>query len=328
MSTDVREIKKGHYYRFGNKATSKTLNHYAPSGSNVNVYTEDGSKDQIWKYETDGRLYPESNPTMCLDRYIGSSNYNNADVYAPNDPDNQIIEFVKIGTTNDGFYYYIKVNEHYLTQVGNDAHWTETADGDNSKWLTEELIKVTNIPDGSSDNTVDYFSVWSGFTNGVFNESTSITNLYRACFGSAGSDSVKYYNMYGAVFSGSDTSLRGKFHTGIDFNPGEGANVYAPISGTVVYSSSHYGTVTVKETGTNRLFLFLHMTNRISENSTVTAGQTVLGKVSGVGASGAQQFSPHLHVEVHPANGTTSGNSYQINSFNNRGDSIPVHDYF
>ena len=37
--------------------------------SNVNVYTEDGSTDQIWRYSTDGRLYPESNPTKCLDRF-------------------------------------------------------------------------------------------------------------------------------------------------------------------------------------------------------------------------------------------------------------------
>ena len=265
MEKTARAIDKNRYYRFGNRASNKALNHYASGGSNVNVYSEDGSPDQIWKYDNDGRLYPESNPNKCLDRYYGSDNLNNADVYEPNDPDNQILAFKLVESTDYGYYYQIKVNGYYLTQQGNDVRWTTSPNGDYSVWLAEEVIRVTDIPKNNGTYT-DYFAVWSGLTNGSFKESSSITNLYRKCFGTAGTNGVKYYNMYGQIFSDPSTpDYLGEFHTGVDLDPGAGTPVIAPISGTVVYSSSSYGTVTVKETGTNRLFLFMHMQGRLAK---------------------------------------------------------------
>ena len=329
METTARAIGKNRYYRFGNRASNKALNHYAPGGSNVNVYSEDGSPDQIWKYDNDGRLYPESNPNKCLDRYYGSDNLNNADVYEPNDPNNQILSFKLIESTDYGYYYQIKVNGYYLTQQGNDVRWTESPNGNYSVWLAEEVICVTDIPKNAGTYT-DYFAVWSGLTNGPFRESSSITNLYRKCFGSAGTNGAKYYNMYGQIFSASSpVNYKGRFHTGVDLDPGAGTPVIAPISGTVAYSSlNDYGTVTVKETGTNRPFLFMHMQNLLAKGQPVTEGKTQLGTVSGIGSGGQMQFGAHLHVEVHPAGSTNFGDNYQINSFYNTQESIPVYDWF
>lgn len=328
MIKTARKIAKGRYYRFGNKATNKILNHYEPGGSNVNVYTEDGSADQVWKYDSDGRLYPESNPFKCLDRYYGNDNLNNADVYTPTDPDNQIISFSLISSSVYGYYYHIKVNGHHLTQQGNDVRWTASPNGNYSVWLAEEVIRVTNIPTSSGSYT-DYFAVWSGLNNGTFEENSSITNLYHKCFGTDGTSDKKYYNMYGQIFTANNPAdYKGRFHTGIDLNPGEGTEVKAPISGKVVYSSSNYGTVTVRETGTNRLFLFMHMTDLLGNDMPVTEGETILGKVSGIGNNGIMQFGADLHVEIHPANSNTYGDQYQINSFYNQGASIPAYDYF
>lgn len=322
-------IRNNSFYRLGNKASGKALNHYAPGGSNVNVYAEDGSADQVWHYVSN-RLYPESNPSKCLDRYYASDNPNNADVYAPNDPDNQLLTFSRVSTSDYGYYYHIKVNGYYLTQVGSDVKWTPSASGDSSVWLAEELICVTGIPTSSGATTKDYFAVWSGFTNGTFSKSSSITNLYNKCFKTTGNNGQKYYNMYGCIFSAArPASYKGKFHSGIDLSPGRGTPVTAPISGVVVYSSlTDYGTVTVKENSTNRLFLFMHMTDLIQKGATVTVNKTVLGYVGGTGKGGTDEFDPHLHVEVHPAGKNNYGDAYQVNSFNNLGDSIPVHNYF
>ncbi|MBS4786202.1 MAG: M23 family metallopeptidase [Clostridiales bacterium] len=264
-----------------------------------------------------------------MDRYYASDNLNNADVYTPDDPDNQILTFTLITSSDYGYYYQIKVNGYYLTQQGNDVRWTVSPNGDYSVWLAEEVIRVTNIPKDSGSYT-DYFAVWSGLTNGTFKESAGITNLYRKCFGSAGANGRKYYNMYGQIYTGSTpASYKGKFHPGIDLDPGEGTEVKAPISGTVVYSSSSdYGTVAVKETGTNRLFLFMHMKNLLGKDKPVTEGVTTLGTVSGIGSGGAMQFDAHLHVEVHPAGSKNYGDNYQMNSFYNQGASVPVYDYF
>lgn len=331
MATSMkRPITMGRYYRFSNKASGKDLNHYAAGGSNVNVYTEDGSTDQIWRYSTDGRLYPESNPTKCLDRFTGSSNPDNADVYAPSDAPNQVITFDPVSENNFGYYRHIKVNGYYLTQQGSDVKWTSSPNGDYSIWLAEELIKVTGIP----NNITDYFSVWSGFTNGAFPTKvrTSIDNLYRKCFGAAGAVTAKYYNMYGAIFTGSSpASYKGKFHSGIDLAPGEGTAVLAPVAGEVVYSApSNYGTVTIKETATGNLFLFMHMKGTFPAKGTKVAIGDRIGLVGGVGSGGATQFSPHLHVEVHPKGSPEerTGDSYQLNSFYNQGYSVPVQNYF
>lgn len=340
MASLKRPITKGRYYRFSNKSSGKDLNHYAAGGSNVNVYTEDGSTDQIWRYSTDGRLYPESNPTKCLDRFYGSSNPNNADVYTPDDADNQVLTFEPVSNSDYGYYYYIKVKGdkksgfYYLTQQGSDVKWTSSPNGDYSIWLAEELIRVTDIPNGTNSTTTDYFSVWSGFTNGYFPEEiqASIDNLYRKCFGSAGAITAKYYNMYGAIFTGSSpASYKGKFHSGVDLGPGEGTPVLAPVAGQVVYSApNNYGTVTIKEKNTGNLFLFMHMKGTFPAKGTTVAIGDPIGLVGGIGSGGAEQFTPHLHVEVHPKGSPEerTGDSYQLNSFYNQGYSVPVQKYF
>ena len=345
MASMKRPITKGRYYRFSNKSSGKDLNHYAAGGSNVNVYTEDGSTDQIWRYSTDGRLYPESNPTKCLDRFAGSSNPNNADVYAPNDAPNQVLTFESVSNSDYGYYYRIKVNGYYLTQQGSDVKWTSSPNGDYSVWLAEELIKVTDIPAGKNSNgeivtTTDYFSVWSGFTNGYFPEEieASINNLYRKCFGSAGAITAKYYNMYGAIFTGSSpASYKGKFHSGVDLvsdNPNSDGDypVLAPVAGLVVYSDPiKFGTVTIKEKNTGNLFLFMHMKGKFPAEGTTVAIGNCIGLMGGVGNNGATNaFSPHLHVEVHPKGSPEkiTGDSYQVNSFYNKGYSVPVQKYF
>lgn len=339
MDSMKRPITKGRYYRFSNQASEQYLNHYKPGGSNVNVYNRDGSTDQIWRYSTDGRLYPESNPTKCLDRFTGSSNLNNADVYTPDDAPNQILTFETVSNNDNGYCYRIKVNGYYLTQQGSDVKWTSSPNGNYSIWLAEELIKVIDIPSGTDSTTTDYFSVWSGFTNGYFPEEiqASINNLYRKCFGSTGVPTKKYYNMYGAIFTGSSpASYKGKFHSGVDLvsdNPDSKGNfpVLAPVAGEVVYSApNHFGTVTIEEKRTKNLFLFMHMKGTFpAKGSTVEIGD-VIGNMGGVGSGGVTQFTPHLHVEIHPEGSPkeVTGDPYQLNSFYNEGYSVPVQKYF
>jgi|GEM_PF-2726084 len=327
MATLATGITSGRYYRFCNKATEKDLNHYASDGSNVDVWTEDGTTDQIW-YWNGSKLYPESNRTKCLDRYVTN---NNADVYTPNDDTNQILTFVPVSVsdTSYGYYYRIRLKNtiggkiYYLTQSGSNVVWSTSATNDYSVWLAEEIRRVTNIGD---TGYTDYFSVWSGLPNGSFSKAAAVKNLHNICFGGNVSDNKKWnYNMFGSLWAGGSALYQGKFHTGVDFSTQ--GSVYAPISGTVVYANENFGTVTISNNSIK--VLCLHMSGRIANGTKVTAGQTKIGTVAGIGADGAVgAFSAHLHVEVHSAAASDKGFAYQVNSFRYPDGLLSVYKYF
>jgi len=90
------------------------------------------------------------------------------------------------------------------------------------------------------------------------------------------------------------------YHGGIDIG-GAGINnqpVKSLVNGTVVLSTSNFGTLTILgEDG--RYYIYKHLSSRyFSNGQKVTKGQ-VIGRVGTVGANGATGvFAPHLHFEV------------------------------
>lgn len=307
----------------------------ANSGGLVNSKFVSGGNGQIWRY-SGSKLFSEN--SEGLSKFISRESTSSAIVKVASGSTTDAlsgITFIKAGEKS----YHICIGSgstlRYLTAVPESSTsetisttWAvlKTNDSNNAQlWSIEKVIKVNNIPGIGTD----YFAVWSGLGEHSFDKTSPITNLYNVCFGLDGNGNNKYYNMYGAIFSGnSPISYRGRYHTGIDMSPGEGTAVKAPVTGIVVYSNSNYGTVTIKESGTERLFICMHMTNRIDEGAAVIAGETTIGKVGGIGAGGVKQFSAHLHVEVHPKGKSKTGNAYEDDSESKAGDSVPVYDYF
>jgi len=87
------------------------------------------------------------------------------------------------------------------------------------------------------------------------------------------------------------------FHGGIDFGgPVSGRAVRAVASGTVIRSSSSYGEVAIDHG--NYITRYLHMRNRIGNNTTVSAGQQI-GTVSGIDGNGNNTYDDHLHFDYY-----------------------------
>ncbi len=91
-----------------------------------------------------------------------------------------------------------------------------------------------------------------------------------------------------------------KYHSGIDIAAGQGTNVLAAASGTVIlsvnYGNASYGECIVIDHGGGISTLYGHMTRgsrRVSVGDKVSAGQ-VIGLVGSTGVS----TGPHLHFEV------------------------------
>lgn len=294
------------YYRFTKQGTTKALNYQ--STSSVNLASWDGSTDQIWNL-TDKKLYSESNSSYGLQKV-------NSAVQTGATPTN--LEFVKVGDHE----YKIRTRGagYFLAESGTTLVWNSTDTP--IVWKTDKLTKQVGIAnDGGGSNTRnEYFAEWahlSGLGENYYNDylDSKATKLYQACFpGSTPSGYQKNLNPFGAIFAGSG-SQAGKFHTGMDLANGEGTRVASPIAGTLVLSTSNYGTVIVESGGVR--YLFLHMKNRIANapGTSISVGDT-LGYVSGIGAGGQNEFNPHLHVEVQTANSTrTTGFAYQQDSY-------------
>lgn len=136
-------ITSGNYYRFQSYSDGKYLN-ILTSGSvtnnkNVTTYSLDTSDNcQVWKCISHSNgtvsgmlMKSKQNENFSLDRYRGSSNYNNTDVYTTGtstaDLQDQLVTFV---SATQG-YYRIKLAyaDLYLTVTS-----TNTTGGHNVKW--------------------------------------------------------------------------------------------------------------------------------------------------------------------------------------------------
>ena len=322
QGSTVYTPKEG-FYRFTKKGTKTALNYQ--NTSSVNIYSWDGSTDQIWKL-TENRLFSESN-TAC-----GLKNVNNS-VQISTAPDS--LDFVKVG---DHEYKIRKQGTgSFLSTNGSSFVWNSTDTP--VIWKIDRLIKQTGIPNdgdpkGGSNPRNEYFAEWAHLSNlgetyyrDYLDEKAR--ELYCACFpGSNPSGYQKNLNPFGAIYVGSTIdTYSGKFHTGIDLAQGEGTRVASPISGTLVSSSSYYGTVIIESRGVR--WLFLHMKNRIANEpgKAIAVGDT-LGYVSGIGSQGTVVFNPHLHVEVQTADSTeATGFAYQENSYSSPEKLLDVTDF-
>lgn len=144
-------ITLGNSYRFKDYNNNKYLNILTDgtptNNSNVTIYSLDSSDmAQIWQcvqhsgLGVSGALMKSAkNPLVALDRYRGSSNYNNADVYTIGttaaDLKDQLVEFKPLSNG----YYRIKLAYYdlYLTVSSTTAYG-----GYNVNW--QELNGNTN----------------------------------------------------------------------------------------------------------------------------------------------------------------------------------------
>lgn len=104
------------------------------------------------------------------------------------------------------------------------------------------------------------------------------------------------------------TKVQNSFHTGIDIGAGNGTNILAAASGTVIVSTynSAYGNYVVIDHGGGMSTLYAHMSKRlVGVGDTVTVGE-VIGLVGSTGLS----TGPHLHFEVRINGQHTKPNPY------------------
>lgn len=91
-------------------------------------------------------------------------------------------------------------------------------------------------------------------------------------------------------------------HLGTDYSVGVGANVYAPVSGTIIgqpISATVGKQIYLREDGNGRIWRFLHLS---AQKATLMAHVNE-GDVIGLsGNTGSTSTGPHLHCDVRKAN--------------------------
>lgn len=105
-----------------------------------------------------------------------------------------------------------------------------------------------------------------------------------------------------------DTGMWARYHTGLDYRIGAGADVRAVTAGTVEFagnSGDWAGNHIVLRHDDGQATLYAHLSAFVVKSGRVTAG-TVIGKVGSTGRA----FGPHLHLEWYPA-GVKPGDVYK-----------------
>ncbi len=320
----------GNTYRFRSNTTaavnsSRSVGYYlncygTTSGSTVNGYRRDGTRDQIWNFDGTRLTHEKSGTSICLSRsgttatavQIGSTSLATS---------LSQISFEQISGNN----YRVKVggttSPMYLTATPttNSANasitlsWAalKSSDSTNSQsWEVERLIKVTGFPSGLYTNNTEFFHPSAGWTQGTYTGNGGATKLanaialYRKCYNLSSSATVTnsqvFTNLYGAMTVGSGTWQDGSIHLGYDFNRGLGTEIYAPYAGTVQNApyASTYGAVALY--ANSRYYHLLHMDPvSVSQGVSVTTAN-VIGKE---GRAGVSQV--HLHIEAATSNSTS-----------------------
>ena len=194
-------IVAGNSYRFKSKSDNRYLNILTDgalsNNKNVTTYALDSSDlAQVWL----ASVYTYGSPiqyllksakdnNFVLDRWRGSSNYNNADIYTrgttTDDLKDQVIVFVASGS-----YYKIKLANYdlYLTVTttstygGYNVNWQAATGADNQLWLAETYTSNSSGSSGTaptwnlispptSINNVDIMATYNaplGFTGGYY----------------------------------------------------------------------------------------------------------------------------------------------------------------
>ena len=188
-------INTGTYYRFKSKLDNKYLNILTddPLDYNMNVTTYSLSSTdtaQIWlaqqysyDYSTKFLLKSKKNESFVLDRWRGSDNYNNADIYTVgttlDDLNDQVVSFEYSGN-----YCRIKLANRsnlYLTVSsastygGHNVVWAAATGGDNQLWTFE------TVGTSSNDDIVSSALVEDLNQNNFGNQTGTNTFCYATC---------------------------------------------------------------------------------------------------------------------------------------------------
>lgn len=221
-------------------ANNKMLNLYAAgvaaNGTNVVMYSSDGTAEQKWFFDGK-RLRTCTNRKYCLDRYAASPYVNNADVWEANDDTNQIVVIEPFGS--DGYSIKLKSlvggNEYYLTSKGSvngngtdkspdtagNIFWATWTGNNYQKWKFTNISAPGNaVPLGLEDIDVplpeypagSYWTTDGAATNAAGAKSKSFNGIQCAGFAR-----YVYYCMWGNEYYGTQISARTLSGTAADF---------------------------------------------------------------------------------------------------------------
>ncbi len=295
--------QQGRTYRFKCAASStRRLNLYssgtAADGMNVVLYDPDETNEQKWYYD-DGKLHIKTNTQYCLDRFIGNSALDNADIYLATEADNdeQLIAFeevdgytnrvkIKLQTKVDNKTYYLTSysdtngnNNKTKTSLGN-VFWREDSTSDLQKWDFEEV----DAPGGEDGTDTTQQKLILPLNNTILSASYKNT-AYEGTFGYV-HYGIDQYSNYSTTIYGSGTGT--VIAKGWDEKAG---NVVV-----VKYPKAHNHKTNVYE---DVIFRYFHLDSigNISVGDSITK-DTVLGYYGGSGMGQQNYWSPHLHIEA------------------------------
>lgn len=336
-------IITGSSYRFKSYADNKYLNIYTDGNpsNNVNVTTYslvNGDAGQVWNcyYHSNSSingilLRNKKKCSFALDRWRGSSNTNNADVYEINwdnnaDLKDMLVTFVRVSGEDNAYRIKLKYYDYYLTvssssvSGGMNVVWQAYSNTNSQKWMPELVnanigeAVVTGMPDDTDyENDTEFFHPDAGRHDGTWtsndgaNIREKIKNYYYRAYGNYPSDDRQYMmGLWGGRYLSG--TYKGKYHPGIDINKALGSDIYSTINGTVINIDERSGYqyyVAIKHRDYNYVVLYLHLEidpdlkQDLKQNGTITvmAGVTKIGKESNRGPG---NLPSHLHVEVQP----------------------------
>ncbi len=326
-------------YEFISSDYQKPLNMFgdnAGNAVNVNIYERHYDSTQRWVLLPQGnntfKLGIQKNPTFVLDRWRGSQNTNNADIYtsATNAADNndQIVQIEELyGAPDGGTYVRIRlVSDGYVLTAVNGENGTadgraSNSDGNvyfksalspygqvwNAKYISagpvprQEAV-VTEMPtDAGYTNRIEYFHPDAGMSsttwtnnNGAWIES-QIRNFYTTVYGTSPTSNSKYlHSLFGGKYVSGE--YVGKYHPGIDVFLAEGSKIRSAHSGKVISSNNHFY-VTI-QLANGKKAIYVHLVPQVTNGMDISVGQVI-----GLESNQETKGGSHLHFELHNQNG-------------------------
>lgn len=158
-------------------------------------------------------------------------------------------------------------------------------------------------------NNTEYFHPGTGMiagtraSNGGAIKETQIKNYYTTLYNVSynPTNAIALYSLWGGKYLSTEPDYPNQFHPGLDVNKGQNSDIYATRSGAIVAKDDWYVTIRPYQNDCYLVYVHLQVRSEIVDGTitTVTAGQTILGKESSLHTS-----KVHTHVEAHNINDT------------------------
>lgn len=212
-------IVAGNNYRFKSKLDNRYLNILTDgalsNNKNVTTYALDSTDlGQVWLASVYSHgstiqylLKSAKNNSFALDRWRGSSNYNNADIYTigttTEDLKDQVVVFIASGS-----YYKIKLANYdlYLTVTststygGYNVNWQTATGKDNQLWMAEPYTAGTSTGTSKSLSMPTNVNQWySGYNSDIRYYGCALCSGVdvSSFFGTSSNNNANYfYNNY------------------------------------------------------------------------------------------------------------------------------------